>query len=215
MYTRRSTRSWTFYIELERNEDGTASDILVRITGVGRIFSDNISLEPSDEAILVFENGLLPNMQAHLDTHGKTWIELIRDQLPRGAQWTGDMLVKPLVDAGFASYRGNEVTNIKLTDDTAFVDQDGAPLDLDDCANETYHLNVEMKLKGRLRFESRRRDRKTEHYSPYGVGKYSPSFSAVGVQVGDKASRRSGASWTSPFKKAKPADRGTREVLAW
>ena len=62
MYTRRSTRSWTFYIELERNEDGTASDILVRITGVGRIFSDNISLEPSDEAILVFENGLIPNM---------------------------------------------------------------------------------------------------------------------------------------------------------
>ena len=215
MVHRRSRRSVTFYIELCRMAAGSESDIVVRFTGVGRIFDDNISFEPSEDALLLFTNVLVPNMQEHLDAHGKVWIENIRDKLPRGSQWTGDMLKKPRVNAGLTSYRGNEVTSIKLLSDTAFRDMDGEPLDVEDHMKETYDMGVEVKLKGRLRFDALRRDRSSEEYSAFGTAAYSPSFSAIGVQIGDKASRRSGASWTSPFKKTKPIDRGEREGLAW
>jgi hypothetical protein len=81
--------------------------------------------------------------------------------------------------------------------------------------NNSWHMSVEARLKARLRFEATIVNRQTSEFSAFGVGMYSPSFTAIGIQLGDKYDRRGGIGWTSPFKKAKVVDRSARAPLAW
>ena len=150
---RRSKRTLTFYVELQ--SDGS-TEIAVLLTGTGRVFRDNISFQPDEDTQTLLEGEVLPKLQEHLDKFGKTrtleaagesaigWIEKIRDALPRELTFEGDMLSKPVVATGFAAYRGEEVAQIKISDETAFSNGKGDAIDMNEAVSQSTpcHSNI-------------------------------------------------------------------------
>jgi hypothetical protein len=126
------------------------------LTGTGRVFRDNISFQPDEDTQTLLEGEVLPKLQEHLDKFGKTrtleaagesaigWIEKIRDALPRELTFEGDMLSKPVVATGFAAYRGEEVAQIKISDETAFSNGKGDAIDMNEAVSQSTpcHSNI-------------------------------------------------------------------------